>query len=173
MHKARTALILIDLENEWRTKGSAYYLGDLSAYIRRVNKLIGIARRRGYRVIFVRHTEPGSKKEFRDGTPRTELFPELDRRPEDSVVSKTTIGSFYRTCMDSALVGIDTVVVAGVLTNLCVRSFVADAYDREFSITLVKDCCVARDRKTHDFTLKDLKNTRDELCIVSLATIAK
>ena len=58
--------------------------------------------------------------------------------------------------------------VGGILTNLCVRSLVSDAYDRGFAITIVEDCCTAFDETTHNFTLKDLKTTREEIEIVKL-----
>jgi nicotinamidase-related amidase len=49
------------------------------------------------------------------------------------------------------------------LTNLCVRSFIQDAYDRDFKITVIKDCCVAHTQEIQDFTFFDLAQTRDEI----------
>lgn len=59
-------------------------------------------------------------------------------------------------------------VVAGILTNLWVRSFIHDAYDRDSQITVIKDCCVAFDKDTQDFTFKDLKATREEVELIDL-----
>jgi hypothetical protein len=33
---------------------------------------------------------------------------------------------------------------------------------------LINDCCVAFDKKTHEFTLEDLKHTREEIDILEL-----
>ncbi|PIR58958.1 MAG: hypothetical protein COU69_02780 [Candidatus Pacebacteria bacterium CG10_big_fil_rev_8_21_14_0_10_56_10] len=41
---------------------------------------------------------------------------------------------------------------AQLQSHLCVRSLVQDAYDRDFDIAVIKDCCVAFDQETHDFT---------------------
>jgi nicotinamidase-related amidase len=38
-----------------------------------------------------------------------------------------------------------------------------DAYDRDFEIIVIKDCCVALDKETQEFTFKDLKATREEI----------
>ena len=66
------------------------------------------------------------------------------------------------------MIGINEIVVAGILTNLCVRSLVQDAYDRDFKITVVKDCCVSFNQVTQDFTFKDLKETREDIEFVNL-----
>ena len=50
-----------------------------------------------------------------------------------------------------------------MLTNLCVRSFIQDAYDRDFALTVVKDCCVAHTEEIQEFTRYDLAQTRDEI----------
>lgn len=45
----------------------------------------------------------------------------------------------------------------------CVRSTIEDAYDRDFEITVIKDCCISFDEEIQNFTLKDLKETREEI----------
>jgi len=45
---------------------------------------------------------------------------------------------------------------------------VQDAYDRDFDITLLKDCCVAFDDATQEFTFKDLKATRPEIKLANI-----
>lgn len=48
------------------------------------------------------------------------------------------------------------------------RSLVQDAYDRDFDISVIKDCCVAFDEETQEFTFKDLKATREEIQFLNL-----
>ena len=52
------------------------------------------------------------------------------------------------------------------MTNLCVRSAVADAYDRDLKVTVVKDVCVSDSPSTDRFTFRDLKKTRPSLNLV-------
>jgi len=84
------------------------------------------------------------------------------------LIKKNKISPFFKTDLDKHLEGIDDIVIAGILTNLCVRSLAQDAYDRDFKITIIKDCCRAFDVETHEFTIKDLKATREEIEFLNL-----
>jgi len=160
------ALVLIDFQKEWADKNSEYYVGDLTAVTDRVNKLIVFCRENGYVVIFTRHVEDSKSSSFADGSANSTLLDGIGKRSEDSVIIKNRISPFFKTDMDITLEGVSDVVVCGILTNLCVRSFIEGAYDRDMTITVIPDCCVALDESTHDFTLKDLKETREEIAIV-------
>ena len=107
----------------------------------------------GYKIVFTRHVDDDFNSELIDG-----LFKE-----GDSLVVKNKVSSFYKTEMEEVLGEIDETVVCGILTNLCVRSFIEDAYDRDMNINVIKDCCATYDSKTHEFTFKDLKETRPEI----------
>ena len=158
-----TALILVDFENEWLDRSSPYFVGDIERVLHRVNKLIDYSRSKGHSIIFIRHIEKGSKKEFAQKTKATRIIRMLHRQKGDAVVKKYKISAFYKTSLERKLKGIKHLVVCGILTNLCVRSLIHDAYDRDYRITAVKDCCVAFDRETQDFTFKDLAFTRPEI----------
>ncbi len=168
-----TALVLVDLENEWLDKDSPYFAKDLKGMIPRVNSLISFCRKRGDKIIFITHIEKGSKTVFAEDSPNTRIISDVNYNSEDVLIKKYKISPFYNTSLEEELKGIKRVVVAGILTNLCVRSMVSDAYDRGFGVVVVKDCCVAFDRKTHDFTLSDLKATREEVEFLNLGDFMK
>ncbi len=165
---ALKALILVDFENEWIATDSPYFLGDLSTLIAKTNQLIDYCRKQKMKIIFIRHVEKESKEVFVENSLKTEIITLLHRERNDVVITKYKVSPFYQTSLGQELEGIREIVVSGILTNLCVRSLVQDAYDREFSITIIEDCCIAMEPKTHTFTLKDLKMTREELVIVHL-----
>ncbi|MBN1792656.1 cysteine hydrolase [Candidatus Woesearchaeota archaeon] len=167
------ALILVDFENEWITKDSEYYVGDLKDVLDNTNKLIAHARKKGFKIIFIKHVEKGSEDSFAEGSKRTEIISSLDRKKSDVVMTKYKISAFYKTSLEKELAGVDSIVVCGVLANLCVRSLVEDAYDREFKVGVVKDCCVAMDEETLEFTFKDLRATRAEVEFLSLKDFLK
>jgi nicotinamidase-related amidase len=164
----KKALILIDFENEWINEDSEYFVGNITETVNRVNKLIGYCRNENYKIIFIRHVEKDSKKEFVENSNNVEIMNEINKDNSDVLVTKYKISPFYQTNLQEELDEIEEVIVSGILTNLCVRSFIQDAYDRDFVIKVIKDCCVSFDQETQDFTFKDLKDTRDEIEFLNL-----
>ena len=161
------ALVLIDFQKEWMNPTSDYFVGDISAVIRKVNELIDKCRSLGYKIIFTLHEEVGSTTAFVPNSDNASLIDELHNAENDVVIIKNKISPFYKTNLEEELKGIGEVVVCGLLTNLCVRSFIQDAYDRDFQITVVTDCCVARTSETQEFTLQDLKEERVEIIFLT------
>jgi nicotinamidase-related amidase len=167
------ALILVDFENEWIDKKSDYYVGDISGVIKKTNKLIDYCRKKKYKIIFIRHVEKESKREFKEKSKNTQIISTIDRQSTDALITKYKISPFYKTRLEKELRNVKEIVVCGILTNLCVRSLVQDSYDRDFKITVIEDCCVAFSKKIHDFTIKDLKETRPEIDFRTLKEFLK
>ena len=162
------ALILVDFENEWTDKNSEYYVGDIQDVIGKVNRLIDHCRNKGYKIIFTRHVEEGSGNAFAENSNNVELISGLHKEDSDVLITKYRISPFFRTSLEKELEGIKHIVACGILTNLCVRSLVQDAYDRDFDINVIRDCCIALDEKTQEFTFEDLKKTREEIEFLNL-----
>ena len=167
------ALICVDFENEWTDKSSDYFIGDISDVIKKTNKLIDFCRKNGYKIVFTTHVEKDSDSAFASNSKNVEIIKELHKQDSDVLITKNKIGPFYKTNLDKELKGIKEIVICGILTNLCVRSLAQDAYDRDFQITIVKDCCRAFDEETHEFTIKDLKATREEIEFLNLNEFTK
>ena len=161
-------LLLIDFENEWTIPTSPYYVGDLKDLITKINQLIDSCRNNNYKIIFITHIEKDSDIVFKENSNNIEIIPSLHKLSQDILIKKYKISPFYQTTLEQELQGITELVIAGILTNLCVRSTIHDAYDREFKITVITDCCTTFDPKTHDFTIQDLKATREEIIFLPL-----
>ncbi len=161
------ALLVVDWEKEWIDPESDYYIGnDLSVETERINKLIDWARKRNFKIIFMRHLER-EEDAFKEGTKGAELIENLDvSETTDIIINKYKISSFFQTSLNQELEGIGEIYVCGGLINACVRSLACEAYDRDFQVNIVKDCCIAFDQETHDFTLKDITFVRPEIRVV-------
>ena len=85
-----------------------------------------------------------------------EMVDELAPLPDEIVVNKTTdsvsLGTNYTQLLHN--MGIDTVVVTGIVTDQCVASSVRVLADQGFQIICVEDCCAAPDMELHDMELK-------------------
>ena len=173
MNKSTKALIIVDFEKEWIDKNSEYFVGNISSVIKKINKLIDFCRNKGYKIVFTTHVEKDSDGAFKKNTKNVEIIDGININKDDTLITKYKISPFYQTNLDKVLKGIEEIVVGGILTNLCVRSLVQDAYDRDFKITVIKDVCVAFNNETQEFTFKDLKATREEIEFLNLEEFIK
>lgn len=78
-----------------------------------------------------------------EGSPEQDVHPDLVRTDRDVVVTKTRVGAFSTTNLQTHLSarGIDTLVLAGVSTSGVVLSTVRDAADRDYRLLVLADCC--------------------------------
>lgn len=79
----------------------------------------------------------------------------LAPRPDEIVINKTTYGTFTSTGLDRTLrnLGITTLVIGGVVTNVCVETTARDAADHGYDVVLVDDACAAFSPEIHQATL--------------------
>ena len=97
------SLILVDLENEWIDNNSDYFIGDISDLIANTNKLINYCRNHEYKIIFIKHIEKDSDKEFADNTHNTEIITDFHKQSKDILIKKNKISAFYKTNLESEL----------------------------------------------------------------------
>ena len=72
----------------------------------------------------------------------TEIIPELRPQPGDDVVYKSRFSGFYQTELDAVLRrrGVETLIVTGCTTSVCVESTVRDAMFRNYRCIVLEDC---------------------------------
>jgi len=87
-----------------------------------------------------------------------EFIEELAPVEGEVVLSKTTSNVFISTNADFVLrnMGIDTLIMTGVVTNNCVESSTRGAGDLGYRVLLVGDACAAWTQEGHDYSLRHL-----------------
>ena len=92
---------------------------------------------------------------------RKKLLPpfRLAPRGDELVINKTTYGAFVSTGLENTLrnLAIDTLVIGGVVTNVCVETTARDACDRGFDVLLIEDACAAFSPEAHAATMLALQ----------------
>jgi nicotinamidase-related amidase len=80
-----------------------------------------------------------------------DLVPELNRQPEDHLVTKRTWGAFTNTGLDEHLkkLGVTQVVILGVATSIGVESTARHAYENGFHVALAIDAMTDLNADTH------------------------
>lgn len=73
--------------------------------------------------------------------PWARIVEALEPTADEVVINKTTYGAFASTGLDATLrnLGIETLVLGGVVTNRCVETTMRDATDRGYRMILVDD----------------------------------
>ena len=84
------------------------------------------------------------------GTPGAEVIPELKLSEGDYVVPKRRYSGFFQTDLDILLkeLGVQTVVMAGLHTHMCVRHTSAEAFSLGYDVVVAKEA-------TDSFTEED------------------
>ena len=157
----RTALVVIDPQNDFLHEEGWYAqhgidISHMRRTIEPTKELVAEARGRGVPVVWTRHgyadaAEAGPFLELRpfleEGGLRRdtwgwELYEELDVQPEDPIVAKNRLSAFFNTNLEDVLrdLDVETVLIAGVLTNQCVAATSKDASFRDFKPIVVEEC---------------------------------
>ena len=81
----------------------------------------------------------------------TDFHPELYPREGEYKITKRRYSSFFGTDLEILLRGlqIDTLIVMGVMTNVCVHYSVADEHQTDYLFYTIKDCCAGSDWDAH------------------------
>jgi nicotinamidase-related amidase len=93
------------------------------------------------------------------GEPGHDIIPDLYPIPGEPVIDKPGKGAFYQTDLELLLRNraIDTLLVCGVTTEVCVNTTVREANDRGFRCIVLADCCASYFPEFHEMGLAMIK----------------
>jgi nicotinamidase-related amidase len=164
------ALLIIDMQQE-----DGFVLENFDAVIANTAALLDTTRNQRVPIFFTRHInqadgsdlprgEPraadGGPSSYRAGTRQVEILQRLAPQPGEQVVDKGRYSAFHGTDLDIRLkaLNIDTLIISGVLTDVCVLSSVFDAFALGYHIRLVSDACTTTTLAGHHSALLIMAN---------------
>jgi ureidoacrylate peracid hydrolase len=175
---AKTALIVVDMQNAFMLPGVAHALCLMAEQIvPNINRLARAVRESGGTVVWIKTTfkqdalknwstyfemvtpQQGAKRiaALTAGSKGHELWAALDVWPADLIVEKTRFSAFIQGSSDLAEVlrdrGIDTVLITGTVTNVCCESTARDAMMLNFKTIMVTDGNAAVTDEDHSASL--------------------
>ena len=146
---ADTALLIIDIQNDY-FPGGAMELEGADAAAAKAAQALKSFRGNKLQVFHVRHlsTRPGSTF-FLPGTRGADIHSAVAPQGGEKVIEKNFPNSFRATELEKGLkgLGVKNLVVAGMMTHMCVDASVRHAADLGYKITLLGDACATRAQK--------------------------
>ncbi len=142
-----TALVIIDIQNDYFPGGRMELVGSESA-ASCAALLLKEFRHAGWPLIHIRHvsTRPGAGF-FLPDTSGVQIHPTVAPRAGETIITKQFPNSFRETDLLERLTaaGVDSLLICGMMTSMCVDATVRAAFDLGFSCTVAHDACATRD----------------------------
>jgi ureidoacrylate peracid hydrolase len=185
-YKINPALIVIDVQNGFVSKGGSYDLlkmdtSNYKAVIPVIKELIEISRAAGIPVFYtqaVRESSgidlltkthkilPKSREEriMRKpicvrGTWDAGIVDDIKPAARDHIVIKRRDSAFHDTEINVWLksLGIDTLIFSGIDTSICVETSLREAFNIGYDIILISDATASSNRKHYESTLDNVR----------------
>lgn len=95
-----------------------------------------------------------------EGTRGIEIVEPLAPGPDDLVVTKRRYNCFLGTELELLLkaLEVDTLLVAGVSSDVCVHWTVGEAFQRDYHVRVLEDCVAGTTEVDHDASLTIMRN---------------
>lgn len=163
-----TAVLVVDVQRLFTDMVGAPMDPPLSEVLPRIGRFVQDARAAGATVVLVRTIIPADAHsrstlqwpEFMrvgmaPASAGTEFDSRLDRQPQDIEIVKQRYSAFFGTGLDEVLRArqIDTVLVLGLTTNVCVQSTARDAWQHDYRTITIADCCAEVGEGSHAASL--------------------
>ena len=149
-----------------------YYWTAVGAAVPNQRRLLEAARSCGINVIYTRIAtqtldarDVGRQHRYVDmavtkDSKEAQILAEITPGDDDIVLSKTSSSPFNSTAIDQLLrnLGVDTLLICGVVTNGCVEGSVRDASDLGYNVIMIPDACAAVTPELHQAAITNLEN---------------
>ncbi len=167
MDKKKCAVVMVDMLNDFVTGALKCDRG--LATVPHCKELIEGCRKLGVPVIYSNDAHlKGVDHELKlwgdhaiEGTYGAEVVPELKPAEGDYVVKKRRYSGFFHTDLDLLLreLGVDTVILGGLHTHMCVRHTAADAYQLGYDVVVASDATDSFTKEDYEYGISYLKAT--------------
>jgi nicotinamidase-related amidase len=149
---ARTALVVIDMQNDFVQRGGSLLVPDAEATIPAIRRLLELAWLNRMRVVYGQDTHHRGDPEWEmwpehclEGSWGWEIIAELAPGVDDTVLRKVRYDAFFGTSLDYLLRlwGVDTLIICGTVANIGVQYTAASAALRWYHVVIPRDAISA------------------------------
>lgn len=152
----KTALLIIDIQNDYFPGGANELVNSQEASLK-AKQLLESSRQKGLPVIHIKHlsVRPGAGF-FVPGTKGAEIHENVLPIDNEIVFIKNYPNSFRETGLQSHLqqLGIEHLVIAGMMSHMCVDATARAAKDLGYTISIANDACATKDLSIQNSQVK-------------------
>ena len=172
MDSPQTALLIIDMQNDFVLPGAPACIDGAHATLPRIRELLAFFRAARNPVVHIlrSYLPDGSNVErlrreaflrnpfVVEGTPGQRVVADIEPLPGETVIVKSRFSAFFRTSLDDYLErkGITALAICGTQYPACVRATVMDAVSRDLDVTLITDATSAATPEVAAANIRDL-----------------
>lgn len=168
-HPTQAALLVIDMQQFFLDPASPTFTCGGLAVLPNIARLLGAFRAAGRPVIYARHVHHPQHLDAGimewwwqgmclEGTPESEVYPDIAPLPGEKQVLKHRYSAFYNTDLETILrcLKVEELVVSGIMSNMCCESTARDAYFRDYRVFFLADATGSICEEMHVATLLNL-----------------
>ena len=156
----KPAIIVVDmLKDNLKESSRNPFVQEGGAIIPNLQRLLKESRKRGFPIVFACDSflkddfifKGRMKVHSLRGTKGAEVVDDLKPGPTDISLPKRRFSAFFKTDLDQTLrvLDVDTIIVTGITTEVCVLMTVMDGLSHDFSVILLEDCSASRSKEFH------------------------
>jgi nicotinamidase-related amidase len=169
-----TSLIVIDMLNDFVEERGSLIVPNAKNLIPNQKQLLKRFRDNNSLIVYLTDNHLPDDDEFDKwpphairGTWGAEVVEELTPKEGEIIIPKRRYSGFFGTELDLILRerGIKTVILMGVLTDICIMYTSADASARGYNVLVVTDGTRSIDTKNHKFALNHMKEVHGSLIV--------
>jgi nicotinamidase-related amidase len=155
LNKMSKALLLIDIQKEYFKNGALELVNPVAAS-ENAQKLLEHFRKENDVVVHVQHISPEGVPFFIPGTEGIEIHENVKPLSDEKVITKQFPNSFRGTDLLEYLQSknITQLVIAGMMTHMCIDAGTRAAFDFGFECTVIGDACTTRDLQINGQNVK-------------------
>jgi len=140
------ALVIVDIQRDYFPGGNMP-LHEPEAAAAKAGQVLAAFRGAGDPIVHVQHLSPAGAGFLEEGSEGADIMAPVTPQDGEKLITKRAPNSFLGTDLEQHLrgLGVDEVVVTGMMTSMCVDATTRAGADLGFKMTLVPDACAAPD----------------------------
>ncbi|AEB61573.1 MULTISPECIES: isochorismatase family cysteine hydrolase [Bacillus] len=161
-----TALLIVDMINNFQFDMGERLAEKTKQIVPRILSLKKHAKQNNWPIIYINDhyglwkADIDAIREECSNDISADIIEDISPQPDDYFLIKPKHSAFYETALHTLLteLKVNQLMITGIAGNICVLFTANDAYMREYSIAIPKDCTASNNDEDNDFALTMMEN---------------